>query len=94
MYFDLAFQELLPLCPYCGGKMTVREGPRNAFLGCIHYPECAGTRSTYRLRRAIREYEKRTKQEPDDVCTERGLTHDDDTEHVSRDTSVHTVVGE
>lgn len=30
-------------CPECGSAMTPRKG-RTAFLGCIHWPRCSGTR--------------------------------------------------
>lgn len=38
----------MPMCPKCGGDMTVRivkNGPRagSRFLGCMSYPACVGT---------------------------------------------------
>ncbi|QDF96070.1 endonuclease [Azoarcus sp. DD4] len=31
-----------PTCPSCGGRMTVRDGKRGAFWGCVAYPQCRG----------------------------------------------------
>ncbi|HWE37988.1 MAG TPA: topoisomerase DNA-binding C4 zinc finger domain-containing protein [Isosphaeraceae bacterium] len=31
-------------CPFCGGAMLIRESNRGAFLSCVAYPKCRGTR--------------------------------------------------
>ena len=32
------------ICPKCGGRLEVRNGPTGWFLGCMSYPKCRGTR--------------------------------------------------
>ena len=32
------------ICPRCGKKLEVRNGPTGWFLGCTNYPKCRGTR--------------------------------------------------
>ena len=32
-----------PLCPKCGAKMTLRNGPHGPFYGCPNYPDCKET---------------------------------------------------
>lgn len=33
-----------PSCPQCGGQMQLRSGKFGEFWGCVHYPNCRGTR--------------------------------------------------
>ena len=47
-HVEAAEVEHIPLCPRCGGDMTVRvvkNGPRSGarFYGCLSYPACKGT---------------------------------------------------
>jgi len=41
-YSEAGIESSFP-CPECGSAMTPRKG-KTAFLGCIHWPRCSGTR--------------------------------------------------
>ena len=28
------------ICPWCGGKLVVRQGKYGIFIGCSNYPKC------------------------------------------------------
>ena len=36
-------EEVIPVCPACGGEMAKRKGNYGLFYGCKNYPNCKGT---------------------------------------------------
>ena len=36
-------EQVIPVCPQCGGEMAERKGAYGQFYGCKGYPQCKGT---------------------------------------------------